>query len=135
MSHIISLKVTKFQQPLPITLGVADEKPEGGAKSPPPQEEVRVDSPFSLFSCHFCNALYLWFINCLMSLFTQGSDLLLTLDFLVFTKSCTVSLYVVSQNCVISSTSSNKLDTHHGASSSVFWKSCWSNCPFILSSL
>ena len=36
MSHIISLKVTKFQQPLLITLGVADEKPEGGAKSPPP---------------------------------------------------------------------------------------------------
>ena len=30
MSHIISLKVTKFQQPLLITLGVADEKPEGG---------------------------------------------------------------------------------------------------------
>ena len=28
MSHIISLKVTKFQQPLLITLGVADEKPE-----------------------------------------------------------------------------------------------------------
>ena len=35
MSHIISLKVTKFQQPLLITLGVADEKPEG-AKSPTP---------------------------------------------------------------------------------------------------
>ena len=34
MSHIISLKVTKFQQPLPITLGVADEKPEGGQKAP-----------------------------------------------------------------------------------------------------
>ena len=30
MSHIISLKVNKFQQPLLITLGVADEKPEGG---------------------------------------------------------------------------------------------------------
>ena len=30
MSHIISLKVTKFQQPLLITLGLADEKPEGG---------------------------------------------------------------------------------------------------------
>ena len=30
MSHIISLKATKFQQPLPITLGAADEKPEGG---------------------------------------------------------------------------------------------------------
>ena len=34
MSHIISLQVTKFQQPLLITLGVADEKPER-AKSPP----------------------------------------------------------------------------------------------------
>ena len=30
MSHIISLKVTKFQQPLLITLGVADEKRERG---------------------------------------------------------------------------------------------------------
>ena len=30
MSHIKTLKVTKFQQPLLITLGVADEKPEGG---------------------------------------------------------------------------------------------------------
>ena len=29
MSPIISLKVTKFQQPLLITVGVADEKPEG----------------------------------------------------------------------------------------------------------
>ena len=36
MCHIISLKVTKFQQPLLITLGVADEKPEGGQKAPPP---------------------------------------------------------------------------------------------------
>ena len=35
LSHIISLKVTKFQQPLLITLGVADEKPEGGQKAPP----------------------------------------------------------------------------------------------------
>ena len=34
MSHIISLKVTKFQEPLLITLGVADEKPEGGQKAP-----------------------------------------------------------------------------------------------------
>ena len=38
MSHIISLKVTKFQQPLLITLGVEDEKPEGGPKSPPPRD-------------------------------------------------------------------------------------------------
>ena len=38
MSHIISLKVAKFQQPLLITLGVADEKPEGGPKSPPPRD-------------------------------------------------------------------------------------------------
>ena len=38
MSHIISLKVTKFQQPLLITLGVADEKPEGGQKAPPPRD-------------------------------------------------------------------------------------------------
>ena len=29
MSHIILLKVTKFQQSLLITLQVADEKPEG----------------------------------------------------------------------------------------------------------
>ena len=36
MSHIISLKVTKFQQPLLITLGAADEKPEGGQQAPPP---------------------------------------------------------------------------------------------------
>ena len=36
MSHIISLKATKFQQPLLITLGVADGKPEGGQKAPPP---------------------------------------------------------------------------------------------------
>ena len=35
MSHIISLNVTKFQQPVLITLGVADEKPEGGKKPPP----------------------------------------------------------------------------------------------------
>ena len=34
MSHIISLKVTKFQQPLLITLRVADKKPEGGKKPP-----------------------------------------------------------------------------------------------------
>ena len=38
MSHIISLKVTKFQQALLITLGVADEKPEGGQKAPPPRD-------------------------------------------------------------------------------------------------
>ena len=38
MSHIISLKVTKFQQPLLITLGAADEKPEGGQKAPPPRD-------------------------------------------------------------------------------------------------
>ena len=38
MCHIISLKVTKFQQPLLITLGVADEKPEGGQKAPPRRE-------------------------------------------------------------------------------------------------
>ena len=36
ISHIISLKVTKFQQPLLITLGVADEKPEGGGGKKPP---------------------------------------------------------------------------------------------------
>ena len=35
MCHIISLKVTNFQQPLLITPGVADEKPEGGQKGPP----------------------------------------------------------------------------------------------------
>ena len=35
MSHIILLKLTKFQQPLLITLRVADEKPEGGQKAPP----------------------------------------------------------------------------------------------------
>ena len=39
MSHIISLKVTKFQQPLLITLGVADKKPEGGKKPPFPAED------------------------------------------------------------------------------------------------
>ena len=37
MSHIISLKVTKFQQPLLIALGIADENPEG-AKRPPPRD-------------------------------------------------------------------------------------------------
>ena len=37
MSHIILLKVTKFQQPLLITLGVADEKPEG---DPSPEDRV-----------------------------------------------------------------------------------------------
>ena len=36
MCHVISLKVTKFQQPPLITLGVADEKRGEGAKSPPP---------------------------------------------------------------------------------------------------
>ena len=46
MSHIIWLKVTKFQQPLLITLGVADETPEG-AKSPPPPAEDRVKSGVS----------------------------------------------------------------------------------------
>ena len=36
ISHTILLKLTKFWQPLLITLGVADEKSEGrGAKSPP----------------------------------------------------------------------------------------------------
>ena len=40
MSRIISLKATKFQQPLPITLGVADEKPEGGQKAPPPPRDI-----------------------------------------------------------------------------------------------
>ena len=30
MSHIISLEVTKFQQLLLVSLGVADEKTEGG---------------------------------------------------------------------------------------------------------
>ena len=39
MSHIIWLKVTKFQQPLLITLRVADEKPEGGGKKPPSAED------------------------------------------------------------------------------------------------
>ena len=47
MSHIISLKVTKFQQPLLITLGVADEKPEGCQKAPPPR-----DIGLSLISTH-----------------------------------------------------------------------------------
>ena len=42
MSHIISLKVTKFQQPLLITLGVTDEKPEGVKKPPPPPAKDRV---------------------------------------------------------------------------------------------
>ena len=37
MCHIISLKVTTFQQPLLITPGVADEKPEGGKKAPLPR--------------------------------------------------------------------------------------------------
>ena len=36
VSYIISLQVTKFQQPLLITLGVADEKLEGGPKVLPP---------------------------------------------------------------------------------------------------
>ena len=40
MSHIIPLKVAKFQQPLLITLGVADEKPEGGPKKPPPPRDI-----------------------------------------------------------------------------------------------
>ena len=40
MSHIISLKVAKFQQPLLITLGVADEKPEGGGKKTPPPRKI-----------------------------------------------------------------------------------------------
>ena len=40
ISHIISLKVTKFQQPLLITLGVADEKPEGGQKAPSPPRDI-----------------------------------------------------------------------------------------------
>ena len=44
MSHIISLKVTKFQQPLLITLGVADEKPEGGQKEPPPPRDIGLRS-------------------------------------------------------------------------------------------
>ena len=35
MSHVILLKVTKFQWPLLITLGVADEKAEAGKKPPP----------------------------------------------------------------------------------------------------
>ena len=38
MSPIISLKVTKFQQPLPITLGAADENPEGGGGAKSPQK-------------------------------------------------------------------------------------------------
>ena len=41
MSHIISLKVTKFQQHLLITVGVADEKPEGAKKQPPPPPPPR----------------------------------------------------------------------------------------------
>ena len=44
MSHIISLKVTKFQQPLLITLGVADEKPEGAKKPPPPPRDIGLSS-------------------------------------------------------------------------------------------
>ena len=40
MSHLISLQVTKFRQPLLITPGVADEKPEGGKKPPPPEDRV-----------------------------------------------------------------------------------------------
>ena len=41
MSDITWLKVTKFQQPLLITLGVADEKPEGpkSRRRPPPAED------------------------------------------------------------------------------------------------
>ena len=38
MSHVILLKVTKFQQPLLITLGVPDEKREGGQKAHPPRD-------------------------------------------------------------------------------------------------
>ena len=44
MSHIISLNVTKFQQPLLITLGVADEKPEGGGKKPPLPRDIGLSS-------------------------------------------------------------------------------------------
>ena len=57
MSHIISLKVTKFQQPLLITLGVADEKPEGEPKSPPPPRDIGLnqenfdDDSFDLYLC------------------------------------------------------------------------------------
>ena len=40
MSHIISLKVTKFQQPLQITLGVADEKSEGGRQKAPSPRDI-----------------------------------------------------------------------------------------------
>ena len=35
---IISLKVTKFQQPLLISVGVADEKSEGGGGQKPPHD-------------------------------------------------------------------------------------------------
>ena len=42
MSYIILLKVTKFQKPLIITLGVAGEKPDGGPKKDPLPTEDRV---------------------------------------------------------------------------------------------
>ena len=45
MSHIISLNVTKFQQPLLITLGVADKKPERGGKRPPRDIGLRASWP------------------------------------------------------------------------------------------
>ena len=49
MSHIISLKVTKFQQHLLITLGVGDEKPEGAKKPPPPEDRVKTTIFAALF--------------------------------------------------------------------------------------
>ena len=62
MSDIISQKVTKFQQPLLITLGVTDEKPEGAQKAPPPPppKEDRVNSnghlrQFFSVSKYMCN--------------------------------------------------------------------------------
>ena len=53
MSHIISAKVTKFQKPLLITVGVADEKPEGGQKAPPAEDRVKAGSHDPIFWSDF----------------------------------------------------------------------------------
>ena len=47
MSHIISLKVTKFQQPLLITLGIVDEKPERGEQKAPPPGDIGLMKPIT----------------------------------------------------------------------------------------
>ena len=58
MFHVIGLKVAKFQQPLLITLGVADEKPEGGGgKKPPRKTELK------LFRLDYCLTLSLMLLQ------------------------------------------------------------------------